>query len=146
MSESKAYYKSADESKALVSGFESCSITADEFTHGAHLTVAFSYLHLSGLSVSQATDRMREGLYRFLNHHGVDRRKYNETITLFWMRLVRGFLDKTDTTRPTAEIADEMIKACGSSQLIFTYYSKELLFSEEARERCVETDLRPLDF
>src|SRR5918911_1686263 len=129
--ESKVYYESADEIEALVNGFESCAIPADEFAHRAHLVVALSHLHLSGMTVPQAAARMRAGLYRFIEHHGVDRRKYNETITLFWIKLVRSFLDKTDPSRPAAEIANEIIEAYGSAQLIYTYYSKEHLLSEE---------------
>ncbi|HEX8845976.1 MAG TPA: hypothetical protein VF791_15095 [Pyrinomonadaceae bacterium] len=146
MSEAENYFKSADEIEAVVRGFEECTLPDAEFSHPAHLIVALSYLHVSGLTTSSAAERMRAGLYRFLDHYGIDRRKYNETITLFWIKLVRGFLDRTEASRPFCDIANEMIRAYGTSRLVFSYYSTEHLMSEEARVGWVEPDLKPLDF
>jgi hypothetical protein len=134
------------EVEAIVRGFENCTLPDSEFGHPSHLTVALSYLHLSRLTVPEATTRMRAALYRYLDHYGEDRRKYNETITLFWVKRVRSFLDTTDTTRAVASLANEMIESFGSSQLIYNYYSKERLLSEEARKAWIEPDLKPLDF
>lgn len=145
MTESKNYYKSDDEIKALVHGFEDCSIRPSQFNHRAHLIVALSYLHLYKLSVQEATERMRAGLYRFLDHHGHDRQKYNETITLFWIKLVRSFLDRTDATRPVADIANKLIETCGNSQLIYSYYTKERLLSDEAKKEWIEPDLKGIE-
>jgi hypothetical protein len=146
VTESKNRYKSEDAVEAVVRGFENCTLPASQFDHPSHLTVALSYLHCSRLTVPEATERMRAALYRFLDHHGHDPRKYNQTITLFWVKLVRSFLDRTNTARPIEEIANEMIKVCGKSQLIYDYYSKERLSSEEAREGWVEPDVKVLDF
>ena len=146
MPDSKDYYKSVDEIEAVVRGFESCTTPPSEFNHRAHLTVAFAYLHLSRLTVLQALERMRIGLYRFLDHNHVAREKYNETITLFWIKLIRSFLDRTDAKRPVADIANEMIASYGNSQLIFDYYSKEILSSEKARKMWIEPDMKRFDF
>jgi len=139
-------YGGEDELEAVVRGFESCATPPAEFTHAAHLVVALCYLRGSRLAVAQAAARMRAGLYRYLDHNGVDRQKYNETITLFWLKRVRGFLDRTDAARPLAELANEMLELCGDAKLVNDYYSKERLFSEEARAAWVEPDLKLLDF
>ena len=94
----------------------------------------------------QAAERMRTALYRFLDHYEKDRQKYNETITVFWIRLVRAFLDRTDASRPVWEIANEMVESYGTSAIIYDYYSKERLSSEEARNGWVAPDVKPLDF
>lgn len=146
MIDSKNRYETDDEIEAVAHGFESCTTMPSEFNHRAHLTVALSYLHSSRLTIPEATARMRAGLYRFLDRHGIDRRKYNETVTLFWIKLVRSFLDRTDTTRTLAEIANEMLESIGDPQLIFSYYSKEHLSSDEARRMWIEPDVKPLDF
>lgn len=146
MSEQKNFYQSDDEIKTLVHGFEDCTLLDSEFNHRAHLTVALSYLHLLRLTVPEATERMRAGLYRFLDYYGHDRQKYNETITLFWIKLVRGFLNRTNLSQSAAELANDLIEACGNPQLIFSYYSKELLSSDEARTGWLEPDLKPLEF
>lgn len=142
MTESENRYKSDDEIEALVRGFEDCSTLPSQFNHRAHLVVALSYLHLSRLAVTEATARMRAGLYRFLDHHGEDRQVYNETITLFWIKLVQSFLDRTDTSRPLADIANDMIEAYANSQLIYSYYSKERLSSDEAKKEWTEPDVK----
>ncbi|MDQ3819272.1 MAG: hypothetical protein M3362_16570, partial [Acidobacteriota bacterium] len=95
--------------------------------------------------VEGATERMRAGLYRFLERNGVDRRKYNETITRFWIKLVRSYLDRADTARPAADIVNEISAAYSNSQLIFDYYSKETLSSEGARTAWVEPDMKSFD-
>ena len=140
------YYKTDDEIIALVRGFEDCTIPDSEFNHPAHLTVALSYLHHLRLTVAETAERMRAGLYRFLDHHGADRQKYNETVTLFWVKLVHRFLKRTAVARPTRDIANEMIESFGDSRIIYGYYSKERLSSEEAREAWVEPDVRPLEY
>ena len=146
MTNAQDYFKSELEVEARVQGFEDCTLPDSEFDHPSHLTVALSYLHLSRLTVLEATARMRLTLYRFLDHHGHDRQKYNETITLFWVKLVRSFLDGADTARPILSLANEMIASFGSSKIIYDYYSKEHLLSDAARNAWVEPDLKPLDF
>lgn len=137
-------YESLDEIEAVVRGFESCELQPSEFTHAAHLTVALWYL--SRLGAPEATARMRAGLYRFLNHHGLGNGKYNETITLFWIKVIRKFLDDADAKGSLADIANQMIASFSSSQLVFDYYSRERVFSEEAKGGWVEPDLKPLEF
>ncbi|MGB7925455.1 MAG: hypothetical protein WCF57_19610 [Pyrinomonadaceae bacterium] len=137
-------YESLDEIEAVVGGFESCRLPPPELTHAAHLTVGLWYL--SRLTVPEATARIRAGLHRFLDYHGVGREKYNETITIFWIKLVRKFLDDAEMSRPLLDITNEAIESLGGSQLIFDYYSRERLFSDEAKTAWVEPDLKPLDF
>jgi hypothetical protein len=144
MSAPARLYESLDEMEAVVLGFESCRLAPSEFTHTAHLTVALWYL--SGLTVAQAAERMRTGLYRFLDHHGLGHEKYNQTITLFWLKITNRALDAAGINRPLVEIANEVIARFGNSQLIFDYYSRERIFSEEAKREWVEPDLKPLDF
>lgn len=146
MSESLKRYQNDGEIDAVVRGFEECATTPSQFDHLAHVTVAFAYLQFLRLTVPEAAGRMRKGLYHFLDHYGPDRQKYNETITLFWIKLVRGFLDRCDTSRPLADLANEVVDACGNSQLIHNYYSKERLASKEAQGGWVEPDLKALDY
>lgn len=143
MTRPERLYESLDEIEAVVRGFESCGLPPSEFTHAAHLTVALWYL--SRLTVPEAAGRMRAGLYRFLDHHGVGHVKYNETITLFWIKMIRKFLDEAEMNRSLADIANDMIASFSDSRLVFDYYSKERIFSEEAKGAWVEPDLKPLD-
>ncbi|HKQ54103.1 MAG TPA: hypothetical protein VJT74_17130 [Pyrinomonadaceae bacterium] len=138
---------SSNEIEAVVRGFESCTTPPAEFKHASHLIVALCYLHDSRLTIAEAAERLRAALYRYLDHNGVDRLKYNETITIFWLRRVRAFLDGATQTRTTAELAAELLERySGGAKLVNDYYSQERLFSAEARDGWVEPDLKPLDF
>ena len=76
-------YQSQDEIENVVRGFETCQTHADNFGHPQHLAVAVWYVHT--MDRDSALDRMRSGLLRFLDHHGVDKGKYSETVTVFWI-------------------------------------------------------------
>ena len=143
MSQSKASYSSDDEIRALAQSFEDCSLPDEAFDHRAHLAVAAWYL--SSMTVEQASLRMREGLLRFLAHYEADPQKYNETITQFWVRRLDKLLSETDSTLSLAERANQTIERAGGSEVIFDYYTRERLFSEEARADWLQPDMRLMD-
>jgi hypothetical protein len=142
MNQPKAYYRSDDEIRALARSFETCSLPDEAFDHRAHLMVATWYL--SSMTAVEAAGRMREGLLRFLAHYGADLQKYNETITQFWVRRLDKLLNETDSSRSLAERANQAIDRAGDSNVIFEYYTRERLFSEEGRTRCIEPDIKGL--
>jgi hypothetical protein len=127
----------------VVRKFESCEYAPDDFGHGLHLTVALVYLLESGYD--GALERMRRGLRTFVGHHkltGV----YHETLTVFWMRRVRAFVERADGAFGPAALAGGLARACADSRVVFDYYTRERLHSEEARSRWLDPDLKPLDF
>ena len=136
------YYKDVREIEAVVKGFESCATGKDDFSHLSHLTVAAYYLHDS--NQLDATQRMRAGLLRFLDHHGIGRAKFHETLTIFWIRTVSGFLDRLDPTLELLELTNSVIESFGDSRLVFEYYSEECLWADETRNGWVEPDLKSL--
>jgi len=83
---------SEHEIESVVRGFETCQTSADQFKHKDHLIVAVWYVH--NLGREAALERMREGLLRFIDHHGVDPKKYSEEITRFWIESVATRLDE----------------------------------------------------
>jgi hypothetical protein len=116
MNEQNNLYRSADEVESVVRDFEACTTLPSEFTHQAHLTVALWYL--SRLSIQDATERMRKGLFRFLDHY--KERGYNETITVFWLKLVHSFLAgtiNTSASRSLTELANELTANYNNSRL-----------------------------
>jgi hypothetical protein len=136
------YYKDVRKIEAVVDGFESCTTAKDDFTHRSHLTVAAYYLHYS--NEQDATQRMRAGLIRFLDHHGVGRAKFHETLTIFWIRTVWAFLERLDQRLPLLERTNAVIESLGDSRLVFEYYSEELLWADETRNGWVAPDLKDL--
>lgn len=142
MNQTEAYYRSDDEIRALARSFETCSLPDEAFDHRAHLAVAIWYL--SSMTAEEAASRMREGLLRFLAHYGADLQKYNETITQFWVRRLDKLLGEIASSLPLAERANQAIERAGDSNVIFDYYTRERLFSEEARANFIEPDMKGL--
>ncbi len=136
------YYTNVREIEAVVDGFESCTTAKDDFTHRSHLTVAAYYLHC--FNQPDATQRMRSGLLRFLDHHGVGRAKFHETLTVFWIRALSALLERLDQKLPLLEMTNAVIKSLGDSRLVFEYYSEELLRTDETRNGWVAPDLKDL--
>ena len=136
-------YQNEEEIEAVVLGFESCTTTAADFTHASHLTVAVWYL--SHGTVSEALTKMRTNLFRFVDHHNVSREKYNETITLLWLRLAQKALAGLKGNLSLLETTNHVVAEFGDSQIVFDYYSRERLCSPEAKQMWIEPDLKPLD-
>jgi hypothetical protein len=142
--EGRGRYLCDREIEELVESFESCAVAPAEFDHGAHLAVALWYL--SRLPYADAAGRMRAGLHRYTAYHNAQA-NYNETLTIFWLRLVQRFLNRADAPpRPLAPLANELLATFGSSKLAYDYYSRELIQTPEAKTSWVEPDLKPLDF
>ena len=133
-------YTNPNEIIANVDGFESCRTGKDSFKHQDHLVVAAVYLQQ--LSVGDAIKRMRTNLLRFLDHHQVDRQKYNETITVFWFELVADLLNKLPPDSTLVAKCTAVVESLDDSGLVFEYYSRERLFSDEARKNFIEPDLK----
>jgi hypothetical protein len=136
------YYNSQSEIEAVVRGFETCNTAPADFSHQCHLAVAVSYLHDS--TMEQATELMRAGLLRYLDHHGVDPRKYHESLTIFWMRLIQALLQNMSADISLLEKTNAVIETLADSRLAFEYYSRGLLMSDDARKSWIEPDLRQI--
>ena len=126
--------------EAFARAFEHGTVTPAEFDHVAHVRVAWVYLHESA-SVDEALDRMRAGIRRFAAAAGASQ-KYHETITVLWMRL----LEEARAGGASGELADVLAAhpELADKDLPLQYYSRERLFSEEARAGWIEPDRLPL--
>ena len=134
-------YKSDEEVKRLVKAFEERTLTKDEWTHAAHLTVGLYYCLNCPFAV--AKNWMSDGILWLNDAHGTpntDQSGYHETLTMFWLLTIEAFVGKTKCGS-LAETANRLIDSC-DPQLPFKFYSRELLFSAEARARYIEPDLR----
>lgn len=133
-------YETEDEILLLVTSFENGAIPRHEWNHAGHLTVALYYCAHEDLAA--ATDKMRRNLLNHLKTIGVDLTKempYHETLTAFWMRTVDNFR-KSKNGATLLETANELVAGFDKDYPL-RFYSRELLFSDEARARFVEADL-----
>jgi len=133
-------YKTENEIADVVRTFEDATISRDDWKHAEHLTVALHYLCLHNMET--ATEKMRSGIFKLLGTFGVDLTKempYHETLTTFWMRTVADFNAAT-TSDSLLDKANELV-AKYDKDYPMKFYSREFLFSDEARARFVEGDI-----
>ena len=134
-------YKSEDELLNIIRVFESGTIARADWRHNEHLTVAFYYAFHHDFET--ALDKMRDGIFNLLDTFGVDLSKempYHETLTVFWMRTIFDFLE-SQKEKSLVETANKVLEVCGDKDLPLKYYSRDFLFSDEARKNFVEGDL-----
>lgn len=140
-----SHYAATEEIASLVRAFESGALPFSAWNHAAHLTVALSYaLHHDW---PDAVHRMREGIKRYNTAHGVvttRERGYHETLTLFWLRFVRDFLESNRNEGcALVHLANELV-ALADKNTPLEFYSRDRLYSWEARIAWVEPDLKSL--
>jgi hypothetical protein len=139
-------FRTTEEVLALVRRFDDCTLPRKEWTHAAHLTVALR--HLLQYDWPEAVARMRLGIQRYNAANGIPTTtmgSYHETLTLFWMRHVRSFLeDGRNEARSLVALANDLADSADRN-LPLAYYTRERLFSTEARASWVEPDLKRLD-
>ncbi len=134
----------------LLAGFLAPSLTEKEWTHRAHVRVAWLLLESSKAAspparLDLAFQRMRDGLHILNASHNVPdalTRGYHETITLAFLRVIdaaRAETPSTDSDSFCNARPDLMTKAA-----LLKHYSRERLTSAEAKARFIEPDLEPL--
>jgi hypothetical protein len=137
---SRMYDNEAD-IRRLVRDFQSAKISRDEWKHAEHLLVALCYLEVNDLE--SATAMMRRGIFNLLESgFRVDLRKempYHETLTVFWMRTVKAFAEQ-NSDMTLVEKGKLLVETFDKDHPL-KFYSRERLFSDEARASLVEPDL-----
>jgi len=140
-------YHIQEEIEALIREFEARTLPREKWTHLAHLTMALYYL--TSYPVSEATERIRSGIQRLNEAHGVKMTKdhgYHETITLFYIWAVGEYLQNTDSNSSIVELANGLINSLyAEKNFPLEFYSRERLMSWEARIGWLEPDLKMLD-
>ena len=117
-----------------------------EWTHEAHLA-ATTYLLLRHPEID--LDAELPGMIRRYNESvgGVnsDTEGYHETITRVFLHGVRLFLAEANPSEPVHELVNELLLSpMGRRDWPFRFYSRERLFSVEARRHFVTPDLAAL--
>jgi hypothetical protein len=77
-----------------------------------------------------------------VDHHGWDRKKYNETITVFWLEIVAEKLRSLPVESSLPTKCNMVIEELSDAGLMLEYYSADLLFSDKARAEFVRPDLK----
>ena len=122
--------------------FKNCGIDPSEFTHVAHLRLA--WLHISKHGLRQAQQNIQDQIKTFVNHVGAAD-KYHTTLTVAAVNIVHAFKQKTKTEEFTDFISEFPELALNFKSLLFTHYSPKRLFSDEAKEEFIKADRLAFD-
>ena len=138
-------YKTDEEVNLLIKRFEERALPKTEWTHAAHLTVGLYYCFHHPFGV--AKNLMSDGIYWLNDAHGTPNTEtsgYHETLTVFWLRTVAEFLENRWREEGLARLANDLVASCNDTKLPLKFYSRERLFSVEARLNYVEPNLEAL--
>jgi hypothetical protein len=134
----------SDRDRKFLIRFEASAIPLEEWTHEAHLRMAF--ILLEELPFEDAVERMRHGIQRLNRAQGVENSAtsgFHETLTVAWARLVAARVRSCDAGLDSLGFLAVYRKVLGQ-RAIFDYYTRERVFTEEARFSFVEPDRRLL--
>lgn len=133
-------YKTESEINEIINLFEAAKLPHESWRHAEHLTMAMHYaLHND---FDEALNKMRSGILKLNDFHGVvttPERGYHETLTVIWTRAVFDYV-KANPNKDLVEMANEIIENFDKNYPL-KFYSRERLFSVEARYGFVEADL-----
>ena len=135
------YFESDDEIEATARAMMACDLPKEAWTHAAHFATALWLLRTR----EEAAYAQMPGLIRAYNEsvggRNTDTEGYHETITQASLRMAHRALGAAPLHVVLAEL---MAGPCGRSDWIFAYWSKEVLFSVDARRGWVAPDIAPL--
>ncbi|MFC3440351.1 hypothetical protein ACFOKF_03905 [Sphingobium rhizovicinum] len=137
---------SDDEIDALATGFCDCTLPKALWTHEAHFATAL-WLMLRRPDIR--VERDMPGMIRRYNESvgGVnsDSSGYHETITQASLHMARRMVaDQPDGVTPAAALAALMASPLGDKDWLFTYWSRDVLMTAQARRDWVAPDRTPL--
>jgi hypothetical protein len=119
--------------------FESRTLRNEAFRHREH--VRLTWIYLTSDSPEVVATRLCASLLALATSHGVGQR-FHHTLTVAWVRII----ESARREHPDLPF-DALAQACPfllDKDMPLTYYSRETLFSDEARQQWVEPNLRAL--
>lgn len=128
----------------IINGLRDRTLPKLEWTHGAHLVAAVMLLDEAGYGGALAA--MPDMIRRYNEATGVnntDSEGYHHTITVFYLCIIDNFCSAQNDA-PAHERASKLLASPLADRAYpLEFYSKELLFSVDARRRYVPPDLKP---
>jgi hypothetical protein len=121
------------------------SLPRAEWTHEAHLAACLWLLReRPDIDAPRRLPGIIAGYNEAVGGRNSDSEGYHETITQAYVALVGRFVAAEDRGQPLVELVNALLgSALGHRDALLAYYSRDRLFSVEARKRWIEPDLRP---
>lgn len=139
----------------FLSRFEACSLERSQWTHESHVRMAWLYLVRfpltesiqvirNGIKRLNASFRAAEAANSEKNEQGVPAKpdSYHETITVAFSRLIAARMIDSESFAGFRDRNPDLFDR--SLSALHSFYAKERLNSDEARQEFLEPDLQPL--
>ena len=120
--------------------FISCKLNPSDFSHEAHLRLAWINISLHG--IVKAESMIQTQLKNFVNHVGAND-KYNTTLTIAATKAVYHFMLKSKSDNFLDFMEEFPRLKTNFRDLIEQHYSYDVFNSHEAKTRYLEPDLAP---
>jgi hypothetical protein len=138
-------WRTEAELEAFALRFGAAAVPKAEWTHAAHLAVGL--WHVARHGPDEALLRLRTGIRRLNDSHGTPNSPtggYHETVTRAYVVLFGELLAKDQGRTPLVEHLHAVLTGpLGEREALLRHYSKERLFSPEARAAWIEPDREP---
>ena len=140
-------YPHDDAIARIARGVAARTLPKPEWTHAAHFACALWRLrHAPQIPLETALPPLIRAYNEATGVPNTDTDGYHETITLASIAAARAVLHAHPAERPLHEVLDALMAGpLGRSSWPLAYWSKERLFSAEARRVWVEPDLAPFN-
>jgi hypothetical protein len=117
-----------------------------EWTHAAHLTATLRLVRIRDAGLEHDLPHIIRTYNVAVGGVNDDQSGYHETITQAYLAAIRAFAAALPPDLDDAEAARRlMATALGDKEWPLTHWSRERLFTSQARLGWVDPDLRPLD-
>jgi hypothetical protein len=131
----------------IVDGFRSRTLPAPRWTHQAHLTVGL--WHILNRPADTVLDEIRRGIIAYnvaVGTPNTDTRGYHETITAFYVWVIRAYLRNATAGLTLVEMTNGLLASpYAQKSYPFEFYSRDRLLSVAARHAWLDPDLKPLE-
>ncbi len=127
-------------------GLLACTLPREEWTHEAHLAATIYWLtRRPDIDLDVELPAIIRGYNESVGGVNSDTEGYHETITRTFLHGARLFLSEANPDEPVADLVNQFIHSpMGRRDWPLRFYSRDRLFSVEARRAFVEPDLAAL--
>lgn len=129
----------------VITGLRDRSLPKAEWTHHAHLAAGAALIGELGLNAAEtAMPSMIRSYNEALGGKNTDSEGYHHTLTLFFLRKINAYLENAPDTPLPERVTQLLASPLAQSDYPLKYYTRELLFSVEARRDWVSPNLQPI--
>jgi hypothetical protein len=140
-------YATLEDLRALAEALLAHTLPKGDWTHDAHLAATLYLLSARpDLDLDIELPQIIRSYNVAVGTQNTDASGYHETLTRFYLRLLRRVLAAAPSGEPLETTCAALLAAPEAARAYpLQFYSRDLLFSVEARRAWVEPDLAPFD-